>query len=458
MRQTLHIFRKDVRRAWPQIALVIALTALVAYRLATEPLSFDYRPFQQRFSFTFFLVVGWFYFIAHAILEDRLVGDRQFWLTRPYSRRSLLAAKCLLIAACINLPVLLADVAIIAVQGLSPAAAWSNLLWRQAALTGIFLLPAVALAVVAGNLPQFAMTAVSLTVFVVFFMQNFRFHLRWWPGFQLVDVSPVPALVVAVLGMAAVVRWQYARRRTGTSRAILVCTLLLWVVVLHVAGALGLLVGYPHPADDLPAIRVVSTPGEPWTVTARRLTIPIQVLGVPLDGAADWDQPDLIIEALPRHSWVPIGSWEPLQGRSGWLRFSLPQEALNGGSFNLQVSMNLTIYGAPTRVNLTAGNGPYPLPGVGNCYTSSSLLHWPASMVCRSTSRGALGRFAIDGMKLDRSTPFIGGLQESPVFTSWPVGFPAAKTFVIARREIAQIQRTLKVRNVRLSDYVTDKP
>ena len=458
MRQTLHIFRKDVRCAWPQIAIVLALTALVAYRLATEPLSFDYRPFQQGFSFTFFLVVAWFYFIAHAILEDRLVGDRQFWLTRPYSRRSLLAAKCLLIAACINLPVLLADVVIIAVQGLSPAAAWSNLLWRQAALTGIFLLPAAALAVVVGNLAQFAMAAVSVSVFVVFFIQNHQFYLRWWPGFQSVLLSPVPAVVVAVLGMAAVVWWQFARRRTGPSRAILACTLALWAVVLHVAGALSLRYYPQHPSDNLAAIRVVFTPGERWTVTAGRLTIPIDVLGVPPDGAAEWGQPDLIIEALPEHSWVPIGSWEPLQGRSGWLRFRLPQEVLNGGSFNLRLSMDLTIYGPPNRVNLAGGNGPYPVPGVGNCYTSSSLFHWPASMVCRSTSRGALGRFAIDGQKLDPSTPFIGGLQESPVFTSLAIRYPDGETTVVSRREIAQIQRTLKIRNVRLSDYVTDKP
>ncbi len=458
MRQTLHIFRKDVRRAWLQIALVLALTALVAYRLATEPLSFDYRPFQQRFSFTFFLVVGWFYFIAHAILEDRLVGDRQFWLTRPYSRRSLLAAKCLLIAAFINLPVLLADVAIIAVQGLSPAAAWSNLLWRQAALTGIFLLPAAALAAVVGNLAQFAMATVSVTVFVAIAIQNQQFNLRWWPGFQSVLLSPAPALAIAVLGMAAVVWWQFARRRTGPSCAILVCTLALWAVVLHVAGALSRRYYPQYPPDNLPAIRVVFAPGERWTITADRLTIPIQVLGVPPDGAAEWGLPDLIIEALPEHSWVPIGSWEPLQGRSGWLRFPLPQEVLNGGSFNLQVSMNLTIYGPPIRVNLAAGNGPYPLPGVGNCYTSSSLLHWPASLVCRSTSRGALGRFAIDGQKLDPSTPFFGGLQESPVFTSLAIRFPDGETTEVSRREIAQIRRTLTVRNVRLSDYVTDKP
>jgi hypothetical protein len=458
MRQTLHIFLKDIRCVWPQIALVLALTALVAYRLATEPLSFDYRPFQQRFSFTFFLVVAWFYFIAYAILEDRLVGDRQFWLTRPYSRRSLLAAKCLLIAAFINLPVLLADIAIIAVQGLSPAAAWSNLLWRQAALTGIFVLPATALAVVARNLAQFAMAAVSLMVFVVFFMQNFRFHLRWWPWFELVDVSPVPALVAAVLGMAAVVWWQFARRRTGPSRAVLASTLALWAVVLHVAGALGLLMGYPHPSDDLPAIRVVFTPGERWTVTARRLTIPIDVLGVPPDGAAEWDAPLLIVETHPEPTWVPSGSWEPLHGRSGWLRFGLPQEVLNGGSFNVEISMYLTVYGPPTRVNLTTGNGPYRVPGLGNCYTSPSLLHWPASMVCRSTSRGALGRFGLDGQNLDRSPPFFGGLQESPVFTSLPIQLPDADTAVISRPKIAQIRRTLKIRNVRLSDYITDKP
>ena len=47
-------------------------------------------------------------FLALSVVyEERLVGDRMDWLTRPYSRRSLLLAKALFLLLTINLPQLI---------------------------------------------------------------------------------------------------------------------------------------------------------------------------------------------------------------------------------------------------------------------------------------------------------------------------------------------------------------
>jgi hypothetical protein len=447
MRQTLHIFRKDVRRAWLPIALTSALTVLVAYRLATEPVSFDRWVSGSRNPFAFFLFVGWYYFIAHAILEDRLVGDRQFWLTRPYSQKSLLAAKCLLVAVFINLPVLLGDIAIVAAQGLSPAAAWSHILWRQAALTGIFLLPAAALAVVSSNLAQFALAAVSLAVFVAILPTN-RSPVAPWTRLSF---------AAAVLGSVAVVVWQYARRGTWASRGVLVGTMALLAVLLHVSPRQGGLSPREGPTGSLPAIRVIFTPGERWAITASHLMLPVETVGLPQNWEAEVDDVLLRADTQPGRSYLQDVYFGASLGRPSRLSFWLPSEILHAPGADLHLSIDLTIYGPPNRVNLVPNNGPYPIPGLGNCYTSSNLLHWPFSLVCHSTSRAAAGLFTVDGRRLGEQV-FFGGRQESPVFTSSPVNISEAGFTVVSRQELAHIGRTLDTRNVRLADYIADKP
>jgi hypothetical protein len=112
MRQALHIFRKDVRRAWPQIALVLLLTAVVAREQVLRTFS-SVAILVSGIGLFPLLVLAWFYLIATVVQDDRLVGDQQFWLTRPYSWKSLLVAKGLFLAVFIHLSVFLADMAIL---------------------------------------------------------------------------------------------------------------------------------------------------------------------------------------------------------------------------------------------------------------------------------------------------------------------------------------------------------
>ena len=92
---------KDIRSLRYEIGVTLALFA--AYSL-------DEVPGSEVFGFL--LMIAARLLIVRVVHEETLPGTRQFWLTRPYSRASLLCAKILFILAFINLPKMIADLII----------------------------------------------------------------------------------------------------------------------------------------------------------------------------------------------------------------------------------------------------------------------------------------------------------------------------------------------------------
>jgi len=93
MNQTLHIFKKDARRLWPEILISLALTAglvlTVPFKWAnlnSSQSNYLGPSVAQLLAYFIELLVpvSWWLLIARCIHSERLVGDRQFWITRPY--------------------------------------------------------------------------------------------------------------------------------------------------------------------------------------------------------------------------------------------------------------------------------------------------------------------------------------------------------------------------------------
>ncbi len=104
--------------------------------------------------------------IALAILEDPLVGDNAFWLTRPYSWCSLLAAKILFVLAFLNLPLLISDIVIL--KSLSLPFDLPHLLVRQLPLIELTIIPFFAFAAISSRLSQFwLLLVIALVVMAV---------------------------------------------------------------------------------------------------------------------------------------------------------------------------------------------------------------------------------------------------------------------------------------------------
>src|SRR6266478_7175882 len=148
MRQALHIFKKDVRHFWLEIAVVISVVAAFTFTGARRA-QWLVDPATNRIAaWTLVLILlppAWWTLIARVVHDEVLPGDSQFWITRPYSWKSLLGAKALFILAFINLPMLLADGVIVRAYGLPLGTELRGLLWSQVLISIVFILPIAAL-------------------------------------------------------------------------------------------------------------------------------------------------------------------------------------------------------------------------------------------------------------------------------------------------------------------------
>ena len=286
MHEILVILRKDVRRLWWQIAAMLAMCATVgcldARRAAAQP-----RIMESLLNVILPLV--WACLIAQAIHQEALVGDREFWMTRPYRWPRLLGAKALFVALCVHGPSFVTDAAILAARGYSLIEALPQLLVKQLLLAGGLTLPAMALAALVSNLTQFV---IGVPVLFVTFAVAAGFRQT---GLFAYMYGTVAHLATAFLGVAAVsiVLLQYRRRRTRLARILAVSTLL--AVVL-----LAPLVAYRHMfalyAIELPAADIHATmtlgPPDPRAVHGpfgRRVftTLPFKFSGLPESDPAE---------------------------------------------------------------------------------------------------------------------------------------------------------------------------
>jgi len=227
MIQALHIFRKDVRRFAYEIGVLAVLTCAWAW----AHIAHDVRMASYKNLAGTILTLGWFYLIARLVHEEPLAGDRQFWITRPYSRGSLLSAKALFVVAFINVPLLLGGFAIIGAAGYRPLAYLPNFLWMQLTFTaGVLLLPA-ALASLTRTLVQVVLTILGLYICLIAmdamagtvnsaprYQSN---GLFWATGFVLLRLVAVAALCILLLQF----RWRQRLISVGIGIAFAALTL-----------------------------------------------------------------------------------------------------------------------------------------------------------------------------------------------------------------------------------------
>lgn len=134
MKQILHIFAKDARRFLPEIvvslAITVAFTWIYPYQWRSEYIgavaggSF-FVPEEMTLlasCLTLLPPVSWWLLITRVIHAENLVGDCQFWITRPYEWPKLLAAKTLFLFGFLYLPLFLAQCVLLIQAGFHPLA------------------------------------------------------------------------------------------------------------------------------------------------------------------------------------------------------------------------------------------------------------------------------------------------------------------------------------------------
>ena len=175
--------------------------------------------------------ISWCFLIARAVQDESLVGDRQFWVTRPYEWPKLLAAKALLAAVFINVPLFIADVILLDKAGFSPVHYLPGLLWMQLLMILFLIVPAAVAGAVTSTIVQLLLCVVGIVLYLIGVVSLVA-------GVPNADMSSnsnfgsASTLLIFVGACAAVILVQYARRRAWASRIIIFAAAGLVAIVL----------------------------------------------------------------------------------------------------------------------------------------------------------------------------------------------------------------------------------
>lgn len=226
MSRVLSILGKDARHLWPHIAVFVTLLALGAL---LDPTYTSHDPSAFSLLSSLLPLACWSLVIA-AIHEEKLTGDRQYWLTRPLSWKELLAAKALFVAAFLNLPILVCHMATLAAVGVPLGEHLPALLWRQVFFTAFYVLPVAVLAAISRNIGQVILTAILIALPATVLQEFLLARLRVYWGDVAWMLTAGVALIVAA-GAGAALAIQYSRRRTWLARMIAAAaTIAVWGV------------------------------------------------------------------------------------------------------------------------------------------------------------------------------------------------------------------------------------
>jgi hypothetical protein len=180
---------------------------------------------------TALLIVSWWVLITRVIHAESLVGERQFWVTRPYRWPSLLAAKCLFVLAFVYVPFTAEQCVLLLEAGFHPSRVVPGIMFNLAMATGIIVFPLMLLASLTSSFAKMLL-AVFLVVIFVAATASLSSVL---PSSSSPDFGMRTMFVLYVSTVMAIIVWQYATRRTGASRW-LVCGLAVMMALLTLFG------------------------------------------------------------------------------------------------------------------------------------------------------------------------------------------------------------------------------
>jgi len=407
MKQILHIFRKDARHRWIEIVASLALLALYAWR-ESKSWGPTRHTFPELLHFLWGLTVplvpiAWCFLIVRVVHDENLVGDRQFWVTRPYEWKKLLAAKLLFVAVFINLPMLVVDVVLLAKAGFRPRDHLLGLLWMQLLLTLFMTLPAAAAAAITSSTAQ----VLILVLLVVMYMIGVASLGSIVPDSGVWAAQSVPGalgLAVLITACVAAVTWQYARRQTWKARGLLIIASVV-IVILVVVTPYRMLVerAYPAIASGHPEPVVLSlgptaehaakkheSPNEGTQV---ELIIPLRPTGIAKDSVVGVDGTQFVITAADGTRWS--SGWQggggsyfwPDRG-NGYATVDVPTrffDRAKAGASRVDVSFALSTYREEDFRSLEVPRGEFRAPGVGIC--APTLWGFTAALQCRSAMK-----------------------------------------------------------------------
>jgi hypothetical protein len=460
MRQALHIFRKDIRHLRLEICLVVALAAILAWQHA-----------DQWTQVLFILAAA--YLIARLIQDEPIPGDRQFWITRPYRWKSLLAAKVLFILVFVNLPSLFAQVYLLSRAGFPLAHNWDGLVWSQVLNFAVIWLPVAGLAALTSTL--FSFNSSALVIVAVIFLLAIRSFdhgpLAAWPvGMHWVFYSVVTLEMIAI--SLSVLYVQYKSRRTLFGRGFAIGAIIFFLLIdfsLPASPALGLQSLWSSARDDasslsfsLPA-QVSVGPG----VAKRAQTLanlPVAVSGIPQDDDFAIDSVSLDFESPnAKHLRTSVNGANQRSAGAGSAALEVPFfvpasffASEHDRPLKLHVSIYSTLFGDARSKTIPLQKEAVEVADGLQCglalfgrFECASAFRWPSSLVYVQTGAAvsSLGR-------LVSYSPFPSGINlDDDIQAEWTTDVSpfAATATITVKRPIAHFRRDIEIDDIQFT-------
>ncbi len=413
MKQIIHIFAKDSRHFWPEI--VVSLAAMAAFTW-TYPhhwtrnnlgsglyLSTSIDWDLSASVLTLLVPVSWWLLITRVVHAESLVGDRQFWLTRPYEWRKLLGAKLLFLLVYLYVPLVILKLVLLVQAGFHPLSYMPGLLFSLLLVTALLVMPLLAVATVTSNFARMALTAVGiiLCLVAILVLSAVRGTSVSIPYNDRFSIPLTMCVCVAAITL------QYAARRLWLSRLLLigfpVLTLALGLVspgqammerdYPSIAAKQGAPIQFALLEDSIHQVMVSAARNEKEVA----VSVPLEASGV-ADGYM----------LMPNHVRVSIEAANGTRWTSPWQEMYnaryLPGPQESSVNFEVRRSIFESVRGMPIILHLTfaftqlrAGRSrrvpvrasDFPVPGFGIC---APQLDWNGSqqiigVACRSPLR-----------------------------------------------------------------------
>jgi len=402
MNQVWNIFRKDARHHWPETATSLALLATFAWldiRSWNHPDNLAATSFFSLLSLRLLpglvdalLPISWMFLIVRVVQGEPLVGDRQFWVTRPYDWRQLLAAKALFALAFINFPFFCTDVFLLARAGFHPTHYIVGLLWIQLMWIFFFFLATAALAAVTTSLPQLLLAA----LFVALYMVGMAAFSQVIPQTDFAGRADSWSAILLIATALAIIILQYSRRKTTLSRwliAGLCAALTLTAVITPYMSSVTQ--AYPLSQGDVPVQLSLMSPekneGRYFGRGDVGISFPLKVSGIAADSFLKLDGMVVSLTGPSGARWS--SGWQG-QGQYVFpelstlrINFDLKQKTYDqfkSGPVQVGLLLAFTLYHDQHKRQFVVPVGEFDLPEIGFC--SSEMGYWN-SLSCRAPLR-----------------------------------------------------------------------
>jgi hypothetical protein len=417
MKQIRAIFEKDVRHLWPEILASLAVVAALVLVYPREWRSQEIMNTAARIGLfaryggdadvvaallVLLVPVSWFILIARMVHSERLVGNTQFWLTRPYEWPKFLAAKLLFLACFVYAPFAVAQCALLAEGGFHPLSYLTGLFFSLLYVTFILILPILALSVVTPSFGKLTLVVLGVLLFIAGDAVGYSalpYDLKFSGASHLADLL---SAVFLICGCAAALLVQYARRRTHVAWLLVGATALLMSVLAFVDPDRWLMDRYypvQSSGSDAPlqlaqSLRPYAAPAEEKEGVA--IVIPVHLSGVAADGVVVPGAVRASIQAPGGAHWQ--SQWQSdsggglLPGASeAFVVFRMPR-AVYDRFKETPVVLNLAVAINDGKVTATSQQplpvGEFSVPDVGICKAwHSDLFGFTGSFSCRSAMR-----------------------------------------------------------------------